>query len=379
MRFVHLSDLHIGKRVNEFSMLEDQEFILTKILNIIDEQKPDGVIIAGDVYDKSVPSAEAVELFDDFLVRLSKRNLKVFVISGNHDSAERVAYLSAVVKAAGVYFSPVYDGECEKVTFTDAYGEVDIWLLPYVRPVNVRAVCEGFEGNRFCEAVEYITERIPMDPEKRNVLVTHHFVVGGEVTEEDELGGAGLVPARIFDGFDYTALGHLHGAHPVGRTCRYSGSPLKHSFNEIGDEKTVALVELREKGEVLVECVPLHPLRDLREVRGTYDEVVHTGLHDPAKEDYIRVVLTDEEDILDAAVKLRVVYPNLMRLAYDNRRTREYREIGGSAADVPEDGAIRPEDVFAELFELQNNVPPDEELLDVVRGIFETCEEVECE
>jgi exonuclease SbcD len=204
-------------------------------------------------------------------------------------------------------------------------------------------------------------------------------VVGGEVSEEDELGGAGLVPARIFDGFDYTALGHLHGAHPVGRTCRYSGSPLKHSFNEIGDEKTVALVELREKGEVLVECVPLHPLRDLREVRGTYDEVVHTGLHDPAKEDYIRVVLTDEEDILDAAVKLRVVYPNLMRLAYDNRRTREYREIGGSAADVPEDGTMRPEDVFAELFELQNNVPPDEELLDVVRGIFETCEEVECE
>ncbi|MBR5311876.1 MAG: exonuclease SbcCD subunit D [Clostridia bacterium] len=379
MKFLHTSDLHIGLRMCEYSMLADCRHILAEISEIAVREGCEAVIIAGDLYDRAAPSAEAVAVLDGFVSGLAAAGIAVLAVAGNHDSAERVAYLSAVAKAAGVYFSPVYDGECEKVTFTDAYGDVDVWLLPYVRPVNVRAVCEGFEGNRFCEAVEYIAERIPLDPEKRNILVTHHFVVGGEVTEEDELGGAGLVPARIFDGFDYTALGHLHGAHPVGKTCRYSGSPLKHSFNEIGDEKTVSLVELREKGEVFVECVPLHPLRDLREVRGTYDEVVHMGLHDPAKDDYIRVVLTDEEDILDAAVKLRVVYPNLMRLAYDNRRTREYREIGGSAADVPEDGAVRPEDVFAELFELQNNVPPDEELLDVVRGIFETCEEVECE
>ena len=379
MKFLHTSDLHIGLRMCEYSMLADCRHILEEISDIAVREGCDAVIAAGDLYDRAAPSAEAVAVLDGFISGLAEAGIAVLAVAGNHDSAERVAYLSSVAKAAGVYFSPVYDGECEKVTFADEYGEVDVWLLPYVRPVNVRAVCEDFDGNRFCEAVEHIVGRIPADPERRNVLVTHHFVVGGEVTEEDELGGAGLVPARIFDGFDYTALGHLHGAHPVGKTCRYSGSPLKHSFNEIGDEKTVSVVELREKGEVLVQCMPLHPLRDLREVRGTYDEVVHAGLHDPAKEDYIRAVLTDEEDIIDAAVKLRVVYPNLMRLAYDNRRTREYREIEGSAADVTEDGMVRPEDVFAELFELQNNAPPDEELLDVVRGIFETCEEVEYE
>lgn len=378
MKFLHTSDLHIGLRLCEVSMIADCRHILAEISGIAVREGCDAVIVAGDLYDRAAPSAEAVAVLDGFVSGLAAAGIAVLAVSGNHDSAERVAYLSSVAKAAGVYFSPVYDGECEKVTFADAYGGVDVWLLPYVRPVNVRAVCEEFDGERFCDAVEYIVGKIPMAPGKRNVLVTHHFVVNGEVREEDELGGAGLVPARIFDGFDYTALGHLHGGHPVGKTCRYSGSPLKHSFNEIADEKTVSLVELREKGNISVEQMPLHPLHDLREVRGTYDEVVHEGLHDPAKDDYIRVILTDEEDIVDAAAKLRCVYPNLMRLAYDNRRTREYREIDGRASDT-EDGAVRPEDVFAELFELQNNAPPDEELLDVVRGIFETCEEVEYE
>lgn len=378
MKFLHTSDLHIGLRLCEYSMIADCRHILSEILEIAVRERCDAVIVAGDLYDRAVPSAEAVAVLDGFVSRLASAGIAVLAVSGNHDSAERVAYLSSVAKAAGVYFSPVYDGECGKVTFADAYGEVDVWLLPYVRPVNVRGIWKDFSGERFAEAVEYIVGKIPADPEKRNVLVTHHFVVNGEVKEEDELGGAGLVPARIFDGFDYTALGHLHGAHPVGKTGRYSGSPLKHSFNEIADVKTVSLVELREKGDISVECVPLHPLRDLREVRGRYDDVVYKGLHDPAKEDYIRVILTDEEDIVDAAAKLRCVYPNLMRLAYDNRRTKEYREIGVQRTDET-DGGILPEEVFAELYELQNNAPPDEELLDMVRGIFETCEEVEGE
>ena len=184
-----------------------------------------------------------------------------------------------------------------------------------------------------------------------------------------------MISASLFDSFDYTALGHLHTAHPVGKSGYYSGSPLKHSFAEAGDCKTVSLVELKEKGTVIRTEVPLHPLRDLREVRGSYDEVVHAGLHDPAKDDYIRVVLTDEDDVIDAVAKLRCVYPNLLRLAYDNRRTQEYREVGGT--DAGETEAVRPEDVFAELYELQNNAPADEELLDVVRGIFETCAEME--
>ena len=378
MKFLHTSDLHIGLRLCEVSMTADCRHILAEIAEIAVRENCDAVIVAGDIYDRSAPSAEAVAVLDGFVSGLASAGIAVLAVSGNHDSPERVAYLSSVAKAAGVHFSPIYDGAGEKVVFSDEYGDMNVWLLPFVKPVNVRAVCEDFDGDTYNAAVAHAVGRMAIDVNERNVLVTHQFVVGGTVGDTD-VGGTGMVSASLFEGFDYTALGHLHGAHPVGKTAWYSGSPLKYSFNEASDEKSVYLAELREKGTLDVKRVPLHPLRDLREVRGTYDEVVHAGLHDPAKEDYIRVVLTDEEDIVDAAAKLRCVYPNLMRLAYDNRRTREYRESDGTAAADESDGTIRPEDVFAELYEMQNNVPPDEELLDVVRGIFETCEEVEYE
>jgi len=272
----------------------------------------------------------------------------------------------------------VYDGDCKAVTFSDEYGAVNVYLLPFVKPVNVRTVCEEFTGETYHAAVEYAVGRMNLRRDERNLLVTHQYVIAGESRESDEVGGTGMVSASLFDAFDYAALGHLHGGHPVGKSCYYSGSPLKHSFGEVNDVKTVSVVELKEKGTVIRTEVPLHPLRDLREVRGSYDEVVHAGLHDPAKEDYLRVILTDEDDVIDAVAKLRCVYPNLMRLSYDNLRTREMREIGGISGGIGDDaGAIRPEEVFAELYELQNNVPPDEELLDVVRGIFETCGEME--
>jgi len=376
MKFLHTSDLHIGLRLCEVSMTADCRHILSEIAEIAVRESCDAVIAAGDIYDRAAPSAEAVAVLDGFVSSLAAAGIAVLAVSGNHDSPERVAYLSSVAKAAGVHFSPVYDGTGEKVVFEDEYGTVNVWLLPFVKPVNVRAVCEDFDGETYNAAVAHAVGRMTVDGNERNVLVTHQFVVGGEAGDTD-VGGTGMVSASLFDGFDYTALGHLHGAHPVGKTCRYSGSPLKLSFNEVSDEKSVYLVELREKGTVDVRAVGLHPLRDLREVRGTYDDVVHDGLHDPNKEDYVRVILTDEEDIVDAAAKLRCVYPNLMRLAYDNRRTREYREADGTAVTDEADGTIRPEEVFAELFELQNNAPPDEELLDVVRGIFEECEEAE--
>ncbi len=378
MKFLHTSDLHIGLRLCEYSMITDCRHILAEIAETAVRENCDAVIVAGDIYDRAAPSAEAVAVFDEFVSVLAGEGIAVLAVSGNHDSPERVAYLSSVAKAAGVHFSPVYNGDCEKVTFSDEYGAVNVYLLPFVKPVNVRAVCEDFDGDTYQGAMAHAVERMGIRAEERNVLVTHQFVISGTVSDADDVGGTGAVSAEIFAGFDCTALGHLHTAHPVGeRNVYYSGSPLKYSFAEAADEKSVYLVELREKGTVSVERVPLHPLRDLREVRGTYDEVVHNGLHDPAKEDYIRVILTDEEDVIDAVAKLRCVYPNLMRLAYDNLRTREYREADGLDAADAVDGTIRPEEVFAELFELQNNAPPDEELLDVVRGIFETCEGVE--
>jgi len=378
MKFLHTADLHIGLRLCQYSMIADARHILAEIAEIAVREQCGAVIVAGDIYDRSVPSAEAVAVFDEFVSELAEAGIVLLAVSGNHDSPERVAYLSSVARSAGVYLSPVYDGNCEKVSFADEYGEVNVYLLPFIKPVHVRAVCEEFTGETYHAAAEYAVGRMNLCADARNLLVTHQYVIAGESRESDEVGGTGMVSASLFEAFDYAALGHLHGGHPVGKKCCYSGSPLKHSFGEVNDIKTVSIVEMKEKGTVIRTEVPLHPLRDVREVRGTYDEVVHAGLHDPAKEDYLRVILTDEEDVIDAVAKLRCVYPNLMRLSYDNQRTREMREIGGISGRIGEDaGAIRPEEVFAELYELQNNVPPEEELLDVVRGIFETCGEME--
>ena len=239
MRFIHLSDLHIGKRVNEFPMLEDQEFILTKILNIIDEQKPDGVIIAGDVYDKSVPSAEAVELFDDFLVRLSKRDMKVFVISGNHDSAERIAFGGRLMDKSGIYMSPVYNGKIEPVALSDEFGDVNIYMLPFVKPSNVRRFFPESEITSYTDAVKVAIDSMNIDTAKRNILITHQFVTGATRTESEDVsvGGTDNVDVSVFDSFDYVALGHIHRSQKCGSEyIRYSGTPLKYSFSEANDK-----------------------------------------------------------------------------------------------------------------------------------------------
>ena len=230
MKFLHLSDLHLGKRVNEFSMLEDQEFILKKILNIIDEQKPDAVIIAGDVYDKSVPSAEAVELFDDFLVRLSRRNLSVFVISGNHDSPERIAFGGRLMDKSGIYMSPVYGGKVEPITLTDRQGEINVYMLPFVKPSQVRRFFPDREILSYTDAVRIAVEEMNIDTSKRNLLITHQFVTGANRTESEEVsvGGSDNVDASVFADFDYVALGHIHRAQKCGgEYIRYSGTPLK--------------------------------------------------------------------------------------------------------------------------------------------------------
>ncbi len=378
MKFLHTSDLHIGLRLCEYSMTEDVRQILAEITDIAVREHCAAVIVAGDIYDRATPSAEAVAVLDAFLSSLTRAGIAVLAVSGNHDSPERVAYLSSVAASAGVHLSPVYDGNCGKVCFADEYGEVDVYLLPFVKPVHVRAVCGDFDGDSYTAAMEWVVGRMNADENRRNVLVAHQFVVGGNVGEVEDVGGTGAVASAVFDGFDYVALGHLHTAHPVGKTAYYSGSPLKYSFAEVSDEKSVYMVEMREKGNVSVERVLLHPRRDLREVRGTYDEVVSMGLHDDsAKEDYIRAILTDENDVVDAVAKLRCVYPNLMRLTYDNKRTQGHQGTDGSVFSDAEDGTVTPESVFAELYELQNNAPPDEELLDVVRGIFEVCMEGE--
>ena len=373
MKFIHLSDLHLGKRVNEFSMLEDQEYILTKIINIIDEEKPEGVIIAGDVYDKSVPSAEAVELFDDFLVRLAKRDLKVFVISGNHDSAERIAFGGRLMDKSGIYMSPVFGGKVEPITLKDDFGDVNIYMLPFIKPSNVRRFYPENEINTYTDTVKIVIDNMEIDTSKRNVLVTHQFVTGAVRSESEDIsvGGTDNVDASVFECFDYVALGHIHRNQKCGgcEYIRYSGTPLKYSFSEAGDNKTVTVVEMNAKGHISLDFIPLVPKRDMVEIKGTYDELTLKSFYENTtyQDDYIHITLTDEEDIPDVLTKLRVIYKNIMKLDYDNKRTRTMNEIDG-AQNVKEK---TPFEHFAEFYELQNGQPLSDEQTEFVSEIIE--------
>lgn len=373
MKLIHISDLHLGKRVNEFSMIEDQQYILKKIVNIVDAEQPDGVLIAGDVYDKSVPSAEAVELFDDFLVRLSKRGIKTFVISGNHDSPERLSFGGRLMDVSGVYIAPVYHGEVKPIRLTDDCGAVDIYLLPFVKPAHVRRWFPDEEIASYTDALRTAIAHMEIDRDVRNILVTHQFVTGAARSESEEIsvGGADNVDASVFDGFDYVALGHLHGPQNIGgERIRYCGTPLKYSFSEAQHQKSVTVVEMGEKGSRAVRTVPLEPKRDMVELRGTYEELTAKSYYDGTsyREDYVHITLTDEEDIPDAVSRLRVIYRNLMKLSYDNRRTRHRAEISG-AEDVEKK---TPLDLFSEFYALQNGTPPTEEQSEFLSGLIES-------
>jgi len=375
MKLIHLSDLHIGKRVHEVSMIEDQEYILTQIIRIIDDEKPRAVLIAGDVYDKTVPSAEAVTLFDDFLCRLAKRAVPVLIISGNHDSPERLAFGARLLDGAGIHISPVYSGNLYPITLEDEYGPVDFWLLPFLKPLQVRRCFPESTVESYTDAVRTALEALPLDRQRRNVLLTHQFVTGAATCESEELsvGGSDNVDASVFDGFDYVALGHIHGPQNIGSNrIRYCGTPLKYSFSEADHYKSVTLVELGGKGDLTLRTLPLIPRRDLRQLRGTFESLANPYFCRRAdSQDYLHIILTDEEDIPEAIGKLRLVYPNILKLSYDNSRTRE-DQIIGSAADVRRRS---PLELFGELYALQNNRPMSDTqrdfVLELIRGIWE--------
>ena len=371
MRFLHLSDLHLGKRVNEFSMLEDQAYILKEILNIIDEQKVEAVLIAGDVYDKVIPSAEAVRLLDDFLTRLAARELPVFLISGNHDSAERVAFGSRLMSSRQIYLSPVFESDVEPITISDRYGEINIYMLPFVKPSLVKRVYPEEEIITYQDAVNAAVQHMQIDTDKRNVLLAHQFVTGAARCDSEELSVGGLddVDASIFDGFDYVALGHLHGPQKIGKeTVRYSGTPLKYSFSEANQKKAAVIVDVEEKGKINIQQIPFLPKHDMREIRGTYMEVTALDFYKDMKtDDYLHITLTDEEDIPDAIGKLRTIYPNIMKLSYDNLRTRAAVTVRGTA-EVEEKS---PMELLKEFYELQNNQPMTDEQEEIARGMME--------
>lgn len=372
MKLLHLSDLHLGKRVNEVSMLDDQAFILQQILGIIDEAQPNAVLIAGDVYDKSVPSAEAVTLFDDFLVKLSKRKLPVLVISGNHDSPERLSFGSRLLDASGIQISPVYNGVIRPIVLHDAYGSVSFWLLPFLKPAHVKRFFPEDDIESYTDACRAAVSHMDIDRSARNILLTHQFVTGAQTCESEELsvGGTDNVDSSVFDCFDYVALGHIHNPQNIGSNrIRYCGTPLKYSFSEAAHQKSVTLVILGKKGELHLELCPLRPRHDLREIRGSFAEVTdRTFYTNTPTDDYLHVILTDEDDVPEAVGKLRLIYPNLMKLSYDNTRTREDNVID-AASDVQRK---TPLELFEELYELQNNQAMSEEQRKFTQDLIES-------
>ena len=373
MKFIHLSDLHLGKRLNEYSLLEDQEFILKRILAVIDEECPDGIIIAGDVYDKTVPPAEAVSLFDSFLVNLAKRSVKVFIISGNHDSAERLAFASKLIEQSGVHLSPVYDGTLQKITLSDTYGTVNVLLLPFIKPAHVRAFYPDEEIASYTDAVRVALKHAPIDISERNVLITHQFITNSQRSESEDIsvGGTDNVDASVLEDFDYVALGHLHAPQSCNsQKIRYCGTPLKYSFSESKDEKSVTVVTLEEKGSLSVRTIPLIPMRDLVELKGSYDDLMRKSFYENTslRNDYVHITLTDEEDVPDAIGKLRTVYKYLMKLDYDNTRTRKEQTFTDDI-DVEK---LSPKALFEELFEVQNNKALTDEQSEMLAQLVES-------
>ncbi len=358
MKLLHLADLHIGKRVYEYSMLEEQKAALTQAFRMAQEHKVDAVLIAGDVYDKNIPTIEGVKLFDTFLTALKQKDIPTFIISGNHDSAERLSFGRHLFENSRIYLSGTYEEEIFKKTLSDEFGEVDIYLLPFLKPQQIE-VAEGEEKPQdYTEAIKLVLKRLNINKNNRNVLVAHQFVGGGSTdpsrtdSETQSVGGVDMVDYRVFDDFDYVALGHLHGAQHVGReTVRYAGSPVKYSFSEARQEKSATLITLAEKDNISIEKLPFTPVHDMREIKGTLQQLTNLEvLSESDCNDYMHITLTDEEEIYDVFGKLRAVYPNLMSLDFDNARTRAEGAVALTGEAMKEKSTM---ELFRDFFEKQ--------------------------
>ena len=377
MKFIHISDLHLGKKLHEYSLIEDQRYILNQIIGIIDSEKPDGVLIAGDVYDKSMPAVEAVSLFDDFLVKLSKRETDVFIISGNHDSAERVSFGARLMDSSGIHISPVYDGEIKPYKMRDEHGILNIYLLPFVKPAHVSRFTDE-EIKSYTDAIRVAVEKMSVNTEERNVLVAHLFVTNSIRCESEEIpiGTLDNVDASVFEPFDYVALGHLHTPQNCGsEKIRFLATPTNYSLSEMKSDKSVTVAELSEKGNLKVHTIPLTPLHELVELKGSYSEIMDNSFYSGKtwQDDYTHIILTDENEIFEAMRRLSSVYHRVITLDYDNTRTRSNKSIR-SVEDIEKKS---PLELFSELYKKQNNQDMSAEQLEYMKKLIEELREEE--
>ena len=349
MKFLHIADLHLGKRMNDVSLIEDQKYILDQIADIAEKKKVDALLIAGDIYQSISPSAEAMSLFSDFVNCITGKNIKIYAISGNHDSDSRIAYFSKLLRSSGVYLSERFCGALQQFEESDEYGDIVINLLPYVKPVHVRKYFPDENINSYNDAVSCIIKNSKTDTSKRNIILCHQFITGGVCSDSDfSVGGLENIDAETFEDFDYVALGHLHRAQKIQReTLRYAGSPLKYSFAEADHKKSVCIVDINEKNNIEVEIVPVSPMRDVREIKGHFADIMNM----PASMDYVRVVLTDELIAPDAMITLTTVFPNMLSFAINNSKTKTETDV--AVLNDVEDKSIQ--ELFCDFFRMQNN------------------------
>jgi exonuclease SbcD len=361
-------------------MLEEQRHVFGQIIDYIDTEKPDAVLIAGDVYDRAVPSVEAVRLFDDLLTNLAAKEVTVILISGNHDSPDRLNYASRLLSEHKLHLCGVFDGKLRSVTLSDEYGKLKFWLLPFIKPSGVRGMFTNKEIESYTDAVNSALESANIDYTERNVLLSHQFYTSVGITpirsesEINPIGGLDAVDAGLLSEFDYVALGHLHGSQVVGGNVRYTGSPIKYSFSEWKQKKSVTLVEIKEKGNIALTALPLLPLRDMREIKGTLKQLLSDEVFSQNnKEDYLRVILTDEEEIIDPMGKIRSIYPNVMALDFENSRTSI--DVSGILLGTDQLERLSPYELFSEFFLEMSGAVLSEEQVQIVRELLEVEDE----
>lgn len=360
MRLLHLADLHIGKRVNGYNMLEDQRFAFAEILKLIDREDVQAILLSGDIYDLSNPSTEAMTLFDDLLNAFSNRDLAVFIIAGNHDSAARLAFAKNLVKSHQIHISRPFDGQVEKITLEDDYGDLHIYLLPFIKPIYVKSKLPDLALGDFQTALSCVLSGIDIDEEARNIILSHQFITGAETSESEELyvGGTEAISLGLYDKFDYVAMGHIHKKQAFRKgQVRYPGSLLKYSKSEANYNKAITIVDIREKGNITVEEHKINYLRDMRLIEGNFDNIMKNAHFDENRDDYIHVNLFDKEEILDAMSRLRDLYPNIMSLVYTRRELKENLSVGVAKKVDQKD----PLTLFKEFYESKRNQALDEE------------------
>lgn len=375
MKILHLGDLHLGKRVNEISMIEDQKFILDQIVTLVKEEKIDVILLCGDIYDKAIPTIEAIHLLDEFLEELSDLKVKVLMISGNHDSSERLSFGRNLFKRSNLYIASQFNQEIEKITIKEDGYNINFYMLPFVKPAYINHVLK-IQTETYEECFKHLMEQVKINEDETNILLAHQFVTVGKNSPElsdsetSSLGGIDNIDYRLFDAFDYVALGHIHKPQAMGREMvRYAGSILKYSFSEIRKDKQATILTISKNKQISLSHHLLKPLRDMREMECSLESLLKRKCEIGNEEDYMHVILTDEEQILDAIGKVRAVYPNVMQISFKNRRhMMQYETIQMKENQIADQN---PMELFEQFYKMQNHIDLDEKRAQMAISIFE--------